>query len=101
MTELLTVHLTTDRCTGDLVIDFDPDEDSHTPVPVDEWPDLRTFLRGYVEGRIACQQGWEACLHSNRIGERLDVAIGALELDDEGHIEADHIRKRTPADVEW
>jgi hypothetical protein len=101
MTETLEVYLSTDIVRGDLEINLHPDEDSHTPVDVAEWPDLRSELRQEVRDRLEDVTGWETRLHSDRPGRRFSVHIGDIITDDDGELELIDLRRTHPEDVPW
>lgn len=101
MTDRLTIHLSTDPISGDLTIHLQPDEESHTPVDISEWPDLRATLREEVRSRLVDPVAWEAHLHSERMGERLDVEIGDAIFLDDGSLREIRLSADSVDDIDW
>ena len=98
--ETIEIHLTTDEVTGNVIIDLAPDEDSVIPVVPEEWAGLRSELRSTVRQHIDHNE-WQPYLDSDRPGERLDVELGKIRLDEDGGLQSMQIYTEDPSDVDW
>jgi len=97
----LEVHASTDPVYGSLQLNFDPQhEDDYIPVDVDEWPDVREDLRERLLPLLAEKSWWESRL-APEPGERYDILLGHIVVDEEGVLRKVVVGRLHPDHVDW